>query len=159
MKTLDRHIKFGLEALCSSGFCGLFFKRIIFWTCFFNICCDLPRNVKVISFSTRNSQTPFLENGLKMSTRRPPTEIFGESQLFYRKFVRKNFRGRGPKKSTILALFSKMNVRNFDQFGKNVFFVLPIFSKNRGNGRILLGVRPKIFLQKLMNVAHFVCKN
>ena len=98
-----------------------------------------------------------------MSTRRPPTEIFGESEFFYRKFVRKNFRGRGPKKSTILALFSKMNVRNFDQFGKNVFFVLPIFSKNRENGiengEVFLEVRPKIVLQKLMNVAHFMCKN
>ena len=94
-----------------------------------------------------------------MSMGRVPTEIFGESEFFYRKFVRKTFRGLEPKKSTILGLFSKMNVRNFDQLGKNVFFVLPIFSKNRGNEMLFLGVRPKMFLKKLMNVAHFVCEN
>ena len=65
----------------------------------------------------------FSKKGLKMSMGRPPTEIFGVSEFFYRNFVKKIFRGRGGKKSTIfLGLFSKIDPRNFDQFGKNVFF-------------------------------------
>ena len=83
-----------------------------------------------------------------MSIGRVPTEIFGVSEFFYRKFVKKNFRGRGPQKSTFLGLFSKIDVRNFCQRGKNVFFKLPIFLKNRGNGGVFLGVRPKIFFTK-----------
>ncbi len=87
--------------------------------------------------------------------KRVPIEIFGVSEFFYRKFVKKNFRGRGPQKSTILGLFSKIDVRNFCQLGKNVFFVLPIFLKNRGNGGLFLGVRPKIFSQLCTNVESF----
>ena len=90
----------------------------------------------------------FSTMGPKMSTRRVPTEIFGVSGFFYRKFVKKNFRGRGPQKSTILGLFSKIDVRNFFQLGKNVFLVLPIISKNRGNGELFWGVRPKMFFTK-----------
>ena len=84
-----------------------------------------------------------------MSIRRVPTKIFGVSEFLYRKFVKNNFRGRGLQKSTILDLFSKIDVRNFCQLGKNVFFVLPIFSKNRGNGGLFWGVRPKIFFSTL----------
>ena len=90
----------------------------------------------------------FSKIGPKMSMRRVPTKIFGVSGFFYRKFVKKNFRGRGPQKSTILGLFSKIDVRNFCQLGKNVFFVLPIFSKNRGNGGLFWGVRPNFFFTK-----------
>ena len=90
----------------------------------------------------------FSKIGPKMSMRRVPTEYFGVSGVFYRKFVKKNFRGRGPQKSTILGLFSKIDVRNFCQLGKNVFFVLLIFSKNRGNGGLFWGVRPKFFFTK-----------
>ena len=96
-----------------------------------------------------NLKNAFSKIGHKMSMGRVPTEIFGVSEFFYRKFVKKNFRGRGPQKSTILGLFSKMDVRNFCHLGKNVFFVLPIFSKNRGNGGLFLGVRPKMFFTKL----------
>ena len=81
-----------------------------------------------------NLKNAFSKKGPKTSMRRVPTKIFGVSMFFYRNFVKKNFRGRGPQKSTILGLFSKIDVRNFCQLGKNVFFVLPIFSKNRGNG-------------------------
>ena len=84
-----------------------------------------------------------------MSMGRVPTKIFRVPEFFYRKFVKNNFRGRGPQKSTILGLFSKIDVRNFCQGGKNVFFVLPIFSKNRGNGGLFLGVRPEIFFSNL----------
>ena len=75
--------------------------------------------------------------------RGPPIEISGESKFFYRNFLEKNFRGRGPQKSTFLGLFSKIDTRNFCQLGKNVFFVLPIFLKNRGNGVLFWVVRPK----------------
>ena len=78
--------------------------------------------------------------------RGPPIEISGESKFFYRNFVEKNFRGRGPQKSTFLGLFSKIDTRNFCQLGKNVFFELPIFLKNRGNGGLFLGVRPINFV-------------
>ena len=94
-----------------------------------------------------------------MSMGRAPTKILCVSEFFYRKFVKKNFGGRGPQESTILGLFSKIDVRNFCQLGKNVFFVLPIFSKNRGNGGLFWGVRPNFFSQKLINIARFVCKN
>ena len=94
-----------------------------------------------------------------MSTGRVPTEIFGVSEFFYRSFAKKNFRDRGPQKSMILGLFSKIDVRNFCQFGQNVFFVLPIFPKNRGNGGLFWGMRPDFFSQKLTNIAGFVCKN
>ena len=91
----------------------------------------------------------FSKIGPKMSMRRVPTKIFGVSGFFYRKFVKKNFRGRGPQKSTILGLFSKIDVRNFCQLGKNVFFVLPFFLKYRGNGGLFWGVRPEIFFTKM----------
>ena len=81
-----------------------------------------------------------------MPMARVPTKIFGVSEFFYRNFVEKNFRGRGPQKSTILGLFSKIDVRNFCQLGKNVFFGLPIFLKNRENGGLFLGVRPIFFV-------------
>jgi len=96
-----------------------------------------------------NLHSAFSKIGPKMSMGRVPTKIFGVSEFFYRKFVKKNFRGRGPQKSTILGLFSKINVRNFCQLGKNVFFVLPFFLKNRGNGGLFWGVRPKFFFTNL----------
>ena len=80
--------------------------------------------------------------------RRSPTKIFDKPEFFYRKFVKKHFRGRGPQKSTFLGLFSKMDVRNFCQGGKNVFFETSFFLKSRGNGGLFLGVRPKIFFTK-----------
>ena len=106
-----------------------------------------------------NLKNIFSKIGPKMSMGRVLTKIFGVSEFFYRKFFKKNFRGRGPQKSTILGFFSKIDVRNFCQLGKNVFFVLPIFSKNRGNGGLFWGVRPNFFLQKLINIAGLVCKN
>ena len=95
-----------------------------------------------------NLQTLFSKIRHKMSMRRSPTEIFDVSKFFYRKFVKKKFRGRGPEKSTILGLFSKIDVRNFCQLGKNVFFETSFFLKSRGNGGLFLGVRPKIFFTK-----------
>ena len=96
----------------------------------------------------KNLKNAFSKIRLKISMGRSPTEIFGLSKFFYRKFVKKNFRGRGPEKSTILGLFSKIDVRNFCQLGKNVFFETSFFLKSRGNGGLFLGVRPKIFFTK-----------
>ena len=107
----------------------------------------------------KNLKNAFSKIRHKMSMGRSPTKIFSVSKFFYRNFVEKNFRGRGPQKSTFFGLFSKIDTRNFCQFGKNVFFVLPIFLKNRGNGGLFLGVRLNFFLQKLINIAGFVCKN
>ena len=90
----------------------------------------------------------FSRRGPKMSRRRVPTEIFGVSEFFYRKFVEKKFRGRRPQKSTFLGLFSKINPRNFCQVGKYVFFVLPMFfEKSRKRGVIFEGAPPKFFLK------------
>ena len=95
-----------------------------------------------------NLKNAFSKIDHKMSMGRVPTKIFGISEFFYRNFVKKNFRGRGPQKSTILGLFSKIDVRNFCQVGKNVFFETSIFLKNRGNGGGFLGVRPNFFFTK-----------
>ena len=97
----------------------------------------------------KNLKNAFSIIGHKMSMGRPLTKVFGVPEFFYRKFVKKNFRGRGPQKSTILGLFSKIDVRNFCQLGKNVFFEISFFLKNRGNGGLFLGVRPKFFFTKL----------
>ena len=64
----------------------------------------------------------FSKKGPKMPMGRVPIEIFGVSKFFYQNFVKKNFRGRGPQKSTILGLFSKIDPRNFCQVGNKVFF-------------------------------------
>ena len=85
----------------------------------------------------------------KIQMRRPPNIIFGVPEFFYRKFVKKNFRGRGPQKSMILGLFSKIDPRNFCQLGKSVFFETSFFLKNRGNGGLFLEVRPKMFFSTL----------
>ena len=79
-----------------------------------------------------------------MSMGRVPTKIFGGSEFCYIKFVKKHFRGRGPQKSTILGLFSKIDVPT----GKKRVFGLPIFLKNRGNGGLFLGVRHNFFFHK-----------
>ena len=137
---------------------------MIWWSCFKYGNSKFEKNVlftskirfsKFISgqitaeISNKKSQKRFFEKRLKISMRRSPTETFRVSEFFYQKFVKKNFRGREPQKSTILGLFSKIDVRNFCQLGKNVFFELPIFLKNRGNGGLFLGVRPKIFFANL----------
>ena len=96
-----------------------------------------------------NLKNAFSKIGHKMSMGRVPTKIFGVSEFFYRKFVKNNFRGRGPQKSTILGLFSKIDVENFCQLGKKVVFEISVFLKNRGNGGLFLGVRPKIFFGNL----------
>ena len=103
-----------------------------------------------------NLHSVFSKIGPKMSMGRVPTKIFDVSEFFYRKFVKKNFRGRGPQKSTILGFFSKVDVRNFYHLGKNVFFELPIFLKSRGNGGFFGGCTPKFFSQKLSNIARLV---
>ena len=73
--------------------------------------------------------------------------------LNYNNFIKilwkKIFEVGGTKKSTILALFSKIDPRNFDQFGKSVFFETSFFSKNRGNGGLFLEVRPENFFMNL----------
>ena len=97
----------------------------------------------------QNQNVVFFDKGDELSRRRIPTEIFGVTEFFYRGFVEKKFRVRGPQKSTFLGLFSKINPRNFCQLGKNVFFVLPIFLKNRGNGGLFLRVRPQNFFSSL----------
>ena len=74
-----------------------------------------------------NLKNAFSKIGPKMPMGRVPTKIFGVSEFFYRKFVKKKFRDRGPEKSTILGLFSKIGVRNFSQLGKIVFFCVASF--------------------------------
>ena len=106
----------------------------------------------------KNLQNAFSNISYKMSMGRVPTKIFGVSEFFYRKFVEKNFRGRGPQKSTFLSLFSKIDVRNFCQRGKNVFFELPIFLKNRGNGGLFLGCALIIFSHKPSYIRQFLRK-
>ena len=90
---------------------------------------------------------------------RVPTKIFGMLEFFYRKFVKKNFRGGGPQKSTILGLFSKIDLRNFCQLGKSVFFVLSIFLKIEEMGGYFRRYALNFFSQKLTNIARSVSKN
>ena len=68
----------------------------------------------------------------KMSRRRVPTEIFGVSEFFYRKFVEKKFRGRGPQKSTFFGAFFKNQSSKFlPTRKKRVFCVADFFEKSR----------------------------
>ena len=92
----------------------------------------------------------FSKKGLKMSMGRPPTEIFGVSEFFYRNFVKKIFRGRGAKKSTILALFSKIDPRNFDQLGKSVFFETSFFFEKSRKWGVIFGGAPRKFFHKFV---------
>ena len=72
-----------------------------------------PQNVDFLLNLTKSirkmarAKMGFSRIGPKMSMGRVPTKIFDESEFFYRKFVKKIFRGRGPQKSTILGLFQK----------------------------------------------------
>ena len=91
--------------------------------------------------------------------RRPPTEISGESKFLYRNFVEKHFRGRGPRKSMFLRLFSKIDTGNFAQFGKTCFFCYWFFWKVEELGRYFGGCATNLFLQKLSNIARFRFKN
>ena len=131
-------------------------RKVDFFWKMNKIGCNFPRkNMK----KYENLKMAFSKKGPKMSMGRVPIKIFGVSKFFYQKFVKKNFRGRGPQKSTILGLFSKIDVRNFCQLGKNVFFELPFFLKNRENAGLFWGVRPNFFSQKLIYIARSVCKN
>ena len=135
------------------------FQKNDFLRFVFNICCDLPRNVKVISFSTRNSQTPFSEKGLKMSTGRPPTKIFGESEFFIESLSKTNFEVGGPKNRRFWAYFQKWMSEISTSSEKTCFLCCRFFRKIEKMERYFWGCAPKFFLQKLMNVAHFVCEN
>ena len=97
-----------------------------------------------------NLKMDFSKKGPKMPMGRVPIEIFGVSKLFYRKFVKKHFRGRGPQKSMISGFFSKSDSRNFCQLGKTCFLSCRFFEKSR-KWRLFLGVRvrPKMFFANL----------
>ena len=60
----------------------------------------------------KNFQNAFSNISHQLSMGRVPTEKFGVAECVYQKFVKINFRGRGPQKLKILGLFSKM-CRNF----------------------------------------------
>ena len=84
------------------------------------------------------------------------------SEFFYQKDVKKFFRGRGPQKSTILGLFSKIDVRNFCQqiySEKKCFSCCRFFRKIEEMGVYFGGCALIFFSQKLINIAAFVCKN
>ena len=96
----------------------------------------------------QNLKNGFSKIGSKMSMGRVPTKIFCASEFFYRKFVKKNFCGRGPQKSTILGLFSKINVRNFCQLGKTYFLRPRFFWKVEDMGGYFWGCAPNCFFMK-----------
>ena len=56
----------------------------------------------------------------KMSMGKVPTNIFRVREFFYRKFVKNNFRGRGPQKSTILPFFKKYRLFSFHMFSREI---------------------------------------
>ena len=101
------------------------------------------RNLK-----NKNLHSVFSKIGPKMSMGRVPTNILGVSEFFYRKFVKKKFRGRGHQKSTFLGLFSKIDPRNFCQLGKNVIFELPIFFEKSSKWGVIFEGAPKNFFHK-----------
>ena len=59
------------------------------------------------NLKNKNLKNAFSKIGPKMPIGGVPTKIFGASEFFYRKFVKKYFRSRGPPKSTIFGLFKK----------------------------------------------------
>ena len=124
------------------------------------MCCVLPRHVKVISFSTRNFQTPFLEIGLKKCLRGGPRPNFLVNRCFFIESLSKNnFEVRGPKYRRFWAYFQKL-MSEISTSSEKVCFLRPrFFRKIEEMGSYFWGCAPNYFLQKLMNVAHFVCKN
>ena len=86
----------------------------------------------------QNLKNGFSKIGPKMPMGRVPTKIFGVSEFFYRKFVKKNFRGRGPQKIDDFGPFFKNRCPKFLPTGKKrVFRVADFFEKSRKLGFIL----------------------
>ena len=108
IKLLQFSRNFGWGPPQSSGFCALFQNSV--FRKFAHISAVIcQENQNFLHFL----MVAFLKVSPKMSMGRVPAEIFGVSEFFYRKFVKKTFRGRGPQKSTFLELFSKIDPRNF----------------------------------------------
>ena len=78
-----------------------------------------------------------------------PDQNFWCVGVFLSKVCQKIFSRSGTPKIDDFGPFFKNGCPKYLLGGKNVFFVLPIFSKNRGNGGLFLGVRPKMFFTKL----------
>ena len=78
-------------------------------------------------------ETFFFENIPLNVDEEVPYQDFLWVKAFSSKSCQKIFSLSGPKKSMIVCLFSKIDIRNFDQFRKNVFFETSFFSENRGN--------------------------
>ena len=93
-----------------------------------------------------------------MSVGRSPTEIFWESEFFYRKFVKKVFEVGGPKNRLFWAYFQKLMSEISTGLEKVCFLRPRFYRKIEEMGSYFLGCAPNYFLQKLMNVAHFLCK-
>ena len=75
-----------------------------------------------------------------------PAEIFGVLDFFYRKFVKKSSEVGDPK-NRHFGFFSIIDLQNFCQLGKNVFFELQIFFKSRIS-ELFLNVRLQTFFTK-----------
>ena len=68
--------------------------------------------------------------------KRPPTEISGDPYFFYRKFMKKLFRGRGPPIDDLGPLFQKSKPEISSKIEKNVFFCLKNWFSNRFLGKL-----------------------
>ena len=84
----------------------------------------------------------------KMSMWRSPTDMFFVLKMFYRKLVKFFIsRSKIPKIYDFGPFFKNRRLK-FMPTRKKVFFETSFFLKNRGNGRIFLGLPSKLFYTK-----------
>ena len=147
------------------GILGLIFEKPLIRFCFFLITVYGQITADFVSFSVKNrlligflgklllksektkSQKWFSKIGHKMPMGRVLTKIFGVSEFFYRKFVKNNFRGRGPENRRFCAFFQKSMSEISANSEKTCFSCCRFFRKIEEMGVYFGGVRPKIFFE------------
>ena len=96
-----------------------------------------------------NLKNAFSKIGPKMSMGRSPTANFFFREFFLSKVCQKKFSRSGTSKIDDFGPFFKIDVRNFCQMGKNVFFETSfVYLKSRGNGGAIFGGAPQNFFHK-----------
>ena len=94
----------------------------------------------------KNIKNVFSKKGHKIPMRRPPTEISGDPYFFYRKLLKKQFRGQGPPIDDLGPLFQKSKPEISANSEKPCFLCCRFFWKIEEIGGYFWGCAPKMFL-------------